>query len=576
MKAKNMKKLLAVILVLGLLAALMAGCTAEKAPEETVQEETTTSEAPAETSEPQETASDEAEAEPEPEIEAEEAEDTAYTVSYPLNTSTSLTMVAKLEANMQNIIESFDEVLAMQVYMEKTGVDVTFQMLGDTVFSEQLNLLISADDLPDMIQGSMAGYASKLELAIEDEVLADIVPYLEQYAPDYYALLQNDEAFAEQIYNSNGTTSVFNGYGLPTVDSGMYVRGDWMDALGLETPTTLSELTDVLRAFHSEYGTKLTLLTNSNISTGLESTFNTTASGFEGLTFQLTAPDSGVVVAGIASQGYRDYLDYMKEIYAEGLIDDSFISTSKQLNTYNQCYWNGDCGVWNEGNRCADPAEYSNAKDAAYQPRPIARVTLDDGTPSYVSGPGSTVGRGQIYVTAACSDLETAVSFMNYAYTDEGITLCTYGIEGQTFNWIDEEHVEYTDMISGDPNMAEKDAEVLYLLSNWMPSVQTKAMFNLKNSVAEVREAAELWTENCGEDSMCLPDGLRLSTEDSETVTAIANDILTLLSEKACLYVMGQLEGSYDDVLSEAETMGLSTVTEIYQATYDAYMDKHR
>lgn len=125
MKAKNMKKLLAVILVLGLLAALMAGCTAKKAPEETVQEETTTSEAPAETSEPQETASDEAEAEPEPEIEAEEAEDTAYTVGYPLNTSTSLTMVAKLEANMQNIIESFDEVLAMQVYIEnRRGCDL--------------------------------------------------------------------------------------------------------------------------------------------------------------------------------------------------------------------------------------------------------------------------------------------------------------------------------------------------------------------------------------------------------------------------------------------------------------------
>lgn len=564
-----MKKILAVILALTMMLALIAGCGAKEEPAEAPVVESEEVEASVQETKPEAPVEEAPEAEPAPE-EVEEVK----VISYPLDTDVTLGMVCNLESHMQRAIENFDQVLAMQVYMEKTGVDIEFQMLGDTVFTEQLNLLITSGDIPDMIQGSMAGYASKLETAIEDEVLIDITPYLPDYAPDYWALLDSDETFYEAVMNSNYTTSVFNGYGLPILDTGLIVRGDWMDALGLEDPKTLSELTDILYAMHDAYGTTTTLLTNSALSTGLEAIFNTTANGFDALGFQLTMPGSTTVVAGLASEGYRDYLKYIHDLYADGLINDDFLNISKQLNTYNSCYWNGDCGVWSEGNRCVDPAEFTNSSDPNYLPRAIVRPTLDDGTGTHVVGPGSTRGRGSIYITATCENPDIACSFLNYAYTQEGLELCTYGIEGETFARIDEEHVEYTDLIINNPDgLTSAAAECLYLVSNWFPSVQNKAMFNLKNSVTEVREAAELWTENCGDDSMTLHDAFSLTQEESDRVNALAADVLTLYNEKAILYVMGEISiEDYAAAEEEAMRMGLAECTEIYQNAYDKFL----
>lgn len=503
----------------------------------------------------------------------QEAATPEYTVEYPLDTDVTLTMIAKLEFMMQNLISNFGEELAMQQYMTDTGVQVEFKMLGDSVFDDQLNLLIAANDLPDMIQGGMAGYGIKLSAAIEDEVLMDILPLLPEFAPDYYQYIAEDESFADEVLNDDGTTSMFAGVGIPVIDSGLYVRGDWMDALGLEEPKTISDLTEIMRAFKSEYGTQMTLLVTDELSSGLETAFNTTANGFSALSMQLTAPDSGTVIAGIASDGYFEYLTYLRQLYAEGLINDDFATTSKMLGTYNTTYWNGSCGVWNEGNRCIDPAEYSNSADPNYQPRAIKMVTTDDGEETHVLGLPSTVGRGSIYITAACQDPEVAVSFVNYAYTKPGIDLCSFGIEGQTYNRISETEVQYADLISNNSNYTEQEAEVYYLISNWMPTVQTEAMYNLKNSVQEVREAADLWTANCGDDSMELPAGVALGADETEKINSMATDVLTLFATDASAYVMGNMdEVGFKQTVEKAMDMGLREITELYQAAYDDYV----
>ena len=108
-----------------------------------------------------------------------------------------------------------------------------------------------------------------------------------------------------------------------------------------------------------------------------------------------------------------------------------------------------------------------------------------------------------------------------------------------------------------------------------MPTVQTQAMYNLKNSVPEVRAAAELWTENCGDDTMTLPDAVSLSDEDTETVNSLASDILTLFSERAAAYVMGSIDAdAFHATVDDAMDMGLQQITDIYQAAYDSYLTK--
>lgn len=187
---KHTKKILSVLVALAMVLALTA-CGTQSSDAASAEGTSASMAMSAKDSveEPKETKTEEA---PQNASAEDSVETVAYSVEYPLDTDVSLSVVAKLESHMQSIIENYGDVLAMQRYMEDTGVQVEFQMLGDMVFDEQLNLLISAEDLPDLVQGGMAGYGMKLSAAIDDEVLMDIAPLLPEYAPDYYAYIQQD------------------------------------------------------------------------------------------------------------------------------------------------------------------------------------------------------------------------------------------------------------------------------------------------------------------------------------------------------------------------------------------------
>ena len=53
--------------------------------------------------------------------------------------------------------------------------------------------------------------------------------------------------------------------------------------------------------------------------------FNFSAQGFKMLSFQLTEPGSDEVVAGVATEAYVEYLEYLHDLYEEGLITDDAI-----------------------------------------------------------------------------------------------------------------------------------------------------------------------------------------------------------------------------------------------------------
>ena len=52
---------------------------------------------------------------------------------------------------------------------------------------------------------------------------------------------------------------------------------------------------------------------------------NFSAQGFKMLSFQLKEPGSTEVIAGVATEEYVDYLEYLHDLYAEGLITDDAI-----------------------------------------------------------------------------------------------------------------------------------------------------------------------------------------------------------------------------------------------------------
>lgn len=73
----------------------------------------------------------------------------------------------------------------------------------------------------------------------------------------------------------------------------------------------IDEMTDVLRAFKDKYGTTNALLINSDLDSAAEYGLNFSAQGFKMLSFQLKGPGSTEVIAGVATEEYVDYLEYL-------------------------------------------------------------------------------------------------------------------------------------------------------------------------------------------------------------------------------------------------------------------------
>ena len=130
----------------------------------------------------------------------------------------------------------------------KFNVELKPIFLEAASYQDKKSALLASGEIPDLIYELDPAHVYK---DVEDEFLYE-VPYeaIKKYAPELYASI-NDKAKAVWSYSYYNEKN----WGIPNVnhshmDSRQPVyRQDWLDAVGMEVPTTVDELHDVLVAF---------------------------------------------------------------------------------------------------------------------------------------------------------------------------------------------------------------------------------------------------------------------------------------------------------------------------------------
>lgn len=86
---------------------------------------------------------------------------------------------------------------------------------------------------------------------MKDGIIIDIEPYLEEYAPNYKRMIEEDPELLKQSKTDSGAV-----YGFHAINGsdkrlfgGFMLRSDWLEELGLEVPETISEWEHVLTEF---------------------------------------------------------------------------------------------------------------------------------------------------------------------------------------------------------------------------------------------------------------------------------------------------------------------------------------
>ena len=490
-------------------------------------------------------------------------------IEYPIEGDHSFTMTSVKRMNVAEALgdKDYSATISYEALEKATGVHIDFEMLAETSYEETLNLRMASQDYPDIFSQSVASYQQKLEKAIDEDILIDFNDYLE-YAPDWANLLERNETYRENITNSDGSIAQIVNCTLGKSTQMGLIRGDWLEELGMDKPTTIDEMTEVLRAFKEKFGTTNALLINSDLDSAAEFGFNFMAQGFKMLSFQLKEPGSNEVIAGIATDAYVEYLEYLHSLYAEGLITDDFVSTSKENGNWESSFYSGACGVWQDDCKYADSSYAAMADDPNWDAVPFAFSGEEFHMVSV-----NPVGLTTTYVSTTCEEPEIAVEFLNYGFTEEGRKLVNYGVEGETYTVDDQGDIAFTDLMMKNPDGYTFDqAQVLYLVSNWMPTEQDASYLKI-NYTEDAIEAIDLWS-TAGDSTMTIPQAAQPGGDDMMEIFTMASDSLTYLSTVAPKVILGT--ATADDYRAAVEEcmngMNLDVITQKYQDAYDAYM----
>lgn len=555
-----MKKVLAILLALTMLLALAACGSAPS-------EEVTPTPEPA-------PAADDPPAQDEPPAEepdsGEEEPPAAASIAYPLEGDPSFTFTCLIRNNVLMVMgdADFSVTSAYKGLTEATGCTIEFNALGEATANEKINIMLAGGDMTD-IYTNFGSYEENRQGAIQDGLLFDLTPYLDECAPDYKAMLDSDPNVRASVTNSDGSICTFAGQDADVKSNGFLIRQDWLDKLDMTAPTNREDLEVVLHAFQDEMGATMPILVNTNLESGLTPSFNVSFTGFHNVSYQLAEPNGKEVVATYASDNFIDYLVYMNHLYNEGLVTDDFMSTGREQGNWESSYYSGKCGVWADGYREMDPANRANASDPDYMIAPMALSDYD----CHVSDRSTVSIGGQLFLTTACDDIENAIKMINWCYTEEGQRNNLYGKEGDGFTLDADGSIVLSENITNNPDgWSIPTALNWYGAANWLP---TRANLNYYENICapEAVEAIEYWTEAYGDTSMIMPNAVSLTPEANVEFNNLALDILTLFSENALMVVTGQLdEAGYRGVIETANEMGLTRMTELYQEAYDKYL----
>ncbi len=149
---------------------------------------------------------------------------------------------------LENQQVDFDNLWFFKELEAKTNIHIEWEVVKDADWKAKLNLMFASGEYPDII---IRGEIDSIEeYGVTQGILVPLDDYLEEYMPNYYSRLQMNDANAS-IPASDGKTYWIGNLTAQNVnhDGNHFINKAWLEKLNLEMPTTIDELTNVLRAF---------------------------------------------------------------------------------------------------------------------------------------------------------------------------------------------------------------------------------------------------------------------------------------------------------------------------------------
>ena len=579
------KRWISLLLVLTLLAALLTACgsgTTSAASEAPAASETKASEAAPEAPEQTEVASA---VEPESEMESaapEAPEPQLEEVALPLFDETrTYPMWTMLPFFMNGLVSDMaTDINNMKLLQENCNVKLEVTAVGDSVVSEQFNLMVSSGDYTDIISDGVSHYSKGYDAAITDDIIIDLYDLAKEYAPNYLYYLDTDPALRAALITDNGC--------LPTVatiykeagceNGGILIRGDWLKELGMETPETYDQLHDYVQACMEKYGAQG--ITIGNAMADCRGDDSLYSYGYDLYAGGYNVIDGNVVYSYL-NDNYYDYLRMLADWYQDGTLYSDFFNV--QMGSTDKWFASGQCPV-NTGT-AANIATIESYADPSYSyelmPINAPKVSADDQLHFSWTDNFSRIKQQDSWaISTACQDPEGIMMMVNYLFSEAGQLMYNYGDEGHSFEYDENGKPQYTELITNNPDgISYKDACYIYasaVASGHLPSIMdVRAGYYYFGD--EEWNVFDTFRTCDADGTYNLPTGVALNEEENQEYATLSYDITTYASTEIMKFILGQEELTPDTFETFRDTiisMGGNRMEELYQQAYERYLLK--
>lgn len=513
-----------------------------------------------------------------------------------VNTNTDQTEF-NIISGISALSSGYDDNPVLKEMAENAGISITWETMSDSL-SEQVNIRIAGNDLPDAFNA--VGFSNyDLTNYGQDGTFIDLTPYItEEYMPNLTKILEEHPDIRAAITMDDGCI-----YGLPageqmgtagvgkaedyniyTIPQYSMINKTWLDELGLEVPTTLDELHDVLVAFQEN--DMATMYGNDAgqtipLSFGIDQwcwgqNIYYAGFGFTNWTNDVCAdlllqPD-GTVNFVSDDDNYRAALEYFHDWFTEGLIDQEVFSQDDTQ--YMAKCGQGRVGVatwWYIEELMGDHAD-----DYVFLP------VLDgpDGTHNVTVRDGGGINSGSLSITSACESPINLLKFYDQWYIPENTMQLQYGPIGTYFTgqdenglWqsvTDEEAQAQFGKSAGELKSEMEVAGPKLILSDYYANV-----FEMEPRAQErLTDLYDYWMQYV-DDTTTYPIDCVFTSDELDTIDRYRVDFENFVAEQEAAWlrdggITDETWAAYKDNLN---SYGMDKLLEVYQAAYDRYVE---
>ena len=471
---------------------------------------------------------------------------------------------------------------------EEAGVDIEWEQIY-TDWNQVKSTRFASGDIPDLLFNA----TGDSDYTTYEGLFMELTDLIDQYAPNVKAMFEEEPDTLALAKTADGrifATPKFQGK-WPDSNGVLFINKVWLDNLGLEVPTTLSELKNVLIAFRDNDANG-----NGDASDEVPMDFN----GWFGSAYSVSNligswgiqlvnwgsdayfAEDGIIKNYAVDERYKAMMTYLADLYAENLINPNAITNDYSMF---QSLSRGDSdgnalvGVvygWEETDKFG-PTLYS-------QYVPVGPFT-DDVDDLATSEPrwtydfsGLNMSSNRVAMSAKCANPEAAMKFIDMFYEPEHSVESLFGgILDGNLEKVEDNHYKVLDP----PEEAHTDNGTWKWTSTFADNgpmyIRRATQIDMAKDMAFALAEREQYKEAIARvnmDSEYYPQFLmKYSVEDQNTLAQLQVGVTSVADGWWGMWMTGEadINDTWDDYVAEVNANGLEQILAIRQAAYDAW-----